>query len=208
MINKKFYIGLFAALYLIVAIVSTVHAIAFFNLANQLILGIMLALGFEIGQAAVLFSILTSPEERNKFMPWTLMCILTAVQILGNIFSSYKYLVLNSADELRYFKEPLAAFVTIPDSTANVIITLIVGGILPLVALCMTGMITNYLSDVKKLPEPSLNTVTNSDNTVIQPKEEMMPEEEQMPLEASFKTEPPKEDIEPEPDKESRFINL
>ena len=56
--KKNIYITLFAILYLSVAIVSTIHAISFFGLANAPTLGVMLACTFEIGQAAVLFSIL------------------------------------------------------------------------------------------------------------------------------------------------------
>ena len=88
--NKKtVFIALFAVLYLAVGLVSTIHAVSFFGLANTPILGTILAITFEIGQAAVLFNLLTSPSQRKRFMPWALMCILTLVQILGNIFSSY-----------------------------------------------------------------------------------------------------------------------
>ena len=42
-ITKYIYIGLFAALYLSVALVSGIHAVAFFSLANAPALGVMLA---------------------------------------------------------------------------------------------------------------------------------------------------------------------
>ncbi len=145
--KKNIYITLFGILYGGVALVSLIHAVSFFALANLLWLAILLAVIFEIGQSAVLFSILTSSTGKSKVMPWTLMCILTAVQILGNVFSSYKYIVSNSPENLRFFKEPVFIWTDIPDAQATVIITYIVGGILPLVALAMSAMVTNYLED-------------------------------------------------------------
>lgn len=147
---KKVYIVLFALLYAVVSITSTIHAFEFFGLANGNIMAIMLACAFEIGQAAVLFSLLTSPKERQKIMPWVLMSILTIVQILGNIYSSYKYIMLNSSDNLQFFKEPIFIWTNLPDNQATVIVTYIVGAILPVVSLLLTSMVTNQLDPNNK----------------------------------------------------------
>lgn len=166
--NKKtVFIVLFAVLYLCVGLVSTIHAVSFFGLANAPILGTILAVTFEIGQAAVLFNLLTSPAQRKKFMPWALMCILTLVQILGNIFSSYKYLITNSTGDLRYFKEPIFTWTDLPDEQCNVIITYIVGAILPIVALCLTEMVVSYLGeeDESETSKKTIDTTNNINNT-------------------------------------------
>ena len=144
-ITKYIYIGLFAALYLSVALVSGIHAVAFFSLANAPALGVMLAITFEIGQAAVLFSLLTNPNQRKKIMTWVQLSIFTLVQILGNVYSSYKYIVSNSMENLRFFKEPVFIWTDLPDQMCNVIITYLVGGILPISALLLTDMLTSYL---------------------------------------------------------------
>ena len=165
-ITKYIYIGLFAALYLSVALVSGIHAVAFFSLANAPALGVMLAITFEIGQAAVLFSLLTNPNQRKKIMTWVQLSIFTLVQILGNVYSSYKYIVSNSMENLRFFKEPVFIWTDLPDQMCNVIITYLVGGILPISALLLTEMLTSYLykeenkvqelikEDNKEEPEP------------------------------------------------------
>ena len=145
--RKKFYILLFSILWLITAFSSFFHAVEFFELSNVTWMGIILAMAFEIGQAAVLMSILTSPQDRKKYTPWVLMCILTLVQIIGNVYSSYKYIMLNSPENLKYFKEPIFIWTQLPDAEATVIITYVSAAILPIVALLMTSMITNYLSD-------------------------------------------------------------
>lgn len=148
--KRNIYITLFAILYSVVALVSLIHSFSFFGLANNDAMAIMLGTAFEIGQAAVLFAILTSSRDRSRVMPWALMVLLTLVQIIGNVFSSYKYLMQHNVTDLQYFKEPIFIWMDLPDAQATVIITYVVGAILPIVALCMTSMIANYLEDNKK----------------------------------------------------------
>lgn len=145
--KRNIYIALFVVLYLAVGIVSLFHSFAFFGLANNTIMSVLLGVCFEIGQVAVLMSLLTSKKEQGRIMPWFLMILLTAVQIIGNIFSSYKYLALHSSEDLRFFKEPIFVWTSLPDNITTVIITYIVGGILPLIALCMTSMVSNYITE-------------------------------------------------------------
>ena len=173
-ITKYIYIGLFAALYLSVALVSGIHAVAFFSLANAPALGVMLAITFEIGQAAVLFSLLTNPNQRKKIMTWVQLSIFTLVQILGNVYSSYKYIVSNSMENLRFFKEPVFIWTDLPDQMCNVIITYLVGGILPISALLLTEMLTSYLyKEEDKVPELAKQEEIKEDK-----KEEPEPEPE------------------------------
>lgn len=179
-ITKYIYIGLFAALYLSVALVSGIHAVAFFSLANAPALGVMLAITFEIGQAAVLFSLLTNPNQRKKIMTWVQLSIFTLVQILGNVYSSYKYIVSNSMENLRFFKEPVFIWTDLPDQMCNVIITYLVGGILPISALLLTEMLTSYLykeenkvqelikEDKKEEPEPEPEPEHKIENEQVQ----------------------------------------
>ena len=176
-ITKYIYIGLFAALYLSVALVSGIHAVAFFSLANAPALGVMLAITFEIGQAAVLFSLLTNPNQRKKIMTWVQLSIFTLVQILGNVYSSYKYIVSNSMENLRFFKEPVFIWTDLPDQMCNVIITYLVGGILPISALLLTEMLTSYLyKEENKVTEPTKQEEIKEDK-----KEEPEPEPESEP---------------------------
>ena len=145
--KKSIYIGLFSVLYLIVAFSSFFHACAFFGLANNTWMSIILAFAFEVGQAAVLFSLLTSAKDRSRVMPWVLMFMFTLVQVIGNVYSSYKYIVTNSVENLRYFKEPIFIWTSLPDDQATVIVVYLVGALLPIAALLLTSMVTNYLTD-------------------------------------------------------------
>lgn len=177
--RKTFYIILFSILWLITAFSSFFHAVEFFELSNVTWMGIILAMAFEIGQASVLMSILTSKQDRKKYTPWILMCILTLVQIIGNVYSSYKYIMLNSSENLKYFKEPIFIWTQLPDAEATVIITYVSAAILPIVALLMTSMITNYLSDQEELKkeqleEKHIEEITNE----IEDKNEDNPQED------------------------------
>ena len=80
-------------------------------------------------------------------MPWVLMAIFTLVQVLGNVYSSYKYILMNSPENLKFFKEPIFIWTDLPDAQATVIVTYIVGAILPICALLLTSMITNQLGE-------------------------------------------------------------
>lgn len=139
---KKILTILFSLLYLAVGLVSVYHAINFFAISNESWLAIILALAFEIGQAAVLFSLLVTKSK--KTMPWILMGVLTLVQVLGNVYSSYQYAAINSVDELQYFTDSVLFFIQDPNPQVNqVMISYITGAILPIVALCMTSMIVD-----------------------------------------------------------------
>ena len=201
MMNKHFrkiFLILFAILYISVALVSTFHAVSFFGLANNSWVSVMLAITFEIGQAAVLFSILTGASGKNKIIPWILMCVLTLVQILGNVFSSYEYLITNSADNLRFFKEPIFVWTDLPDDQCNVILTYIIGAILPIVALLMTSMVTNYLNKDEELTKE----IKDDSRTTVQDGEA------EEPLETNDTIPDTSEETFEEPKKESKFINL
>ena len=182
--RKKFYILLFSILWLITAFSSFFHAVEFFELSNVTWMGIILALAFEIGQASVLMSILTSSQDRKKYTPWILMCILTLVQIIGNVYSSYKYIMLNSPENLKYFKEPIFIWTQLPDAEATVIITYVSAAILPIVALLMTSMITNYLSDQSEETNVLVDvSEKEQENTNIELKDKDEQYEEDVPTE-------------------------
>lgn len=179
-IKNKILLWLFGLLYVSIAFVSTYHAIAFFSLSNPIWLGAILAITFEVGQAAVLFSLLTSVEKKSV-MPWVLMGILTVVQILGNVFSTYKYMMINNMDQIEYFTKSVLFFVQNPNPEYNyVMIAYITGAILPIVALCMTGMVVKMLRDIK------------AEKTAKEPIEQPEEDDGEIPVHVPAKEEPKK----------------
>jgi hypothetical protein len=150
---KKALIILFSLLYIAVGFVSTYHAISFFEISNKTWLAVILAIAFEIGQAAVLFSLLTSKTKR--IMPWVLMSVLTLVQVLGNVYSSYSYMILHNPEQVKYFTDSVLFYLQDPDpQVKQVMVSYITGAILPIVSLCMTSMVVNAAGLEKNEDEP------------------------------------------------------
>ena len=185
---KKIYIVLFSILYVCIAVIGCIHAYEFFGLAtsllrvrggekilkeNQKIMAAVLSGAFEVGQAAVLFALLTSEKERNKIMPWVLMVIFTLVQIMGNIYACYKHIMLYSQDLLQYFKEPIFIWTNLPDAQATVIVTYVVAAILPICGLLLTSMVTNFL-------DKDTNKVKNEEQKVEKKEEKILEENKEI----------------------------
>ena len=82
---NTFIIG-FVILYLATALISYCHAIEFFRIGNDSWMAMTLAAVFELGQMVVLSSLLLS-DNKKTLIPWILLVILTAVQVVGNVFS-------------------------------------------------------------------------------------------------------------------------
>ena len=176
-LNKRnIYITLFALLYVLCSVCSLIHSFAFFGLANNLPMSIMLGTCFEIGQFAVLMSLLTSKKNDGKIMQYILLIILTVVQILGNVFSSFKYLMINSVSDLEYFKKPIFIFTDLPDDITTVIVTWIIGAILPCVCLLLTSMVSNYIMDTD--PDDNKNLIEEDKVTEPAKQEEIKEEPE------------------------------
>ena len=175
-IIRTTYLSLFAILYLCTAFVSTMHAIQFFSLANAAYLGVILALTFEVSQAAVLSSLLIDKSNQKKIVPWLLMFLMCGVQILGNVYSSYKYICLNSLEDLKWFKEPIFIWMdNFPDKEATVIVTWAIGGLLPCVCLLLTEMVTSYIHSDK---ESKVQELTKQEEIKEEPEPEPEPEPE------------------------------
>jgi len=145
--GKKLYwwlMGTFAMLYLAVAFVSTLHAITFFQLANTLGLAILLGAAYEIGQAAVLFSILMS-QNRNRILAWGMMFLLTALQITANVYASFKFMDVSGNQDWTFWQRSILFGVEAEPETYKVIISWISGALLPVVALGMTALVADQI---------------------------------------------------------------
>lgn len=166
--NKyKTLIGLFVCLYVMVAGISFFHAIDFFNVGNNYWMSVVLALAFEVAQAAVLFSILTT-NHRKSWLAWVMLIMLVTVQCSANVFSVYKYMSLSGENFYQYIKDSLLFWMyTIDEREVKVTVSWVIGALLPLIALGMTAMVAdtmNYVDDEQK-SQPNINDKDN-DNRV------------------------------------------
>jgi len=157
--NKGLYWGLivtFLLLYVFVAFVSTLHAIDFFKLANPLSLAILLGVSYEVGQASVLFSILMT-KNKEKFLPWALMFLLTGLQITANVYASFKHIMNSGSTDWIYWQKSILFGVqaTSPEMY-QVIISWISGALLPIIALGMTALVAQQIKLISEESEEKL----------------------------------------------------
>jgi hypothetical protein len=135
---RNFIIGTFVSLYLIVSLISTIHVIDFFKLSNPNWLAISLAVGFEIGAAASLASLIAL-QKMNRFIVWCLFFLLTGMQAMGNTYYAYSH--------LKDFTQWSELFGLIEEDLIyqKRILSIISGAILPLVALGFIKSLVDYI---------------------------------------------------------------
>lgn len=146
--TKSLYYALiatFTLLYLLIAFVSTLHAISFFQLANIGALAILLGIAYEVGQSTILFSILMT-ENKNRLLSWTMMLLLTALQITANVYASFKFMDTAGNNDWTFWQRSIL-FAVQADSPEmyKIIISWISGALLPIVALGMTALVADNI---------------------------------------------------------------
>jgi len=199
-LKYKIFIGAFLFLYFIVAFISFMHSIQFFNVGNEYWMSVLLGCAYELGQAVVLASILLS-ENKKSLLTWFLFIILTCVQIIGNVFSVYKFISVSESDYYKYIQEPLLFWIQgINEQTVKVVISWITGALLPVVALGMTGMVASNLqyANNKKDEKEYANDLNQLNNTEIDKdieiqNNDILPKKEEQRIEVSENT---KKDLE------------
>jgi hypothetical protein len=137
-----FIISIFCGLYFLVATISMINSVAFFDLSHSGLMSWSLAIGFEIGAAASLAAIIIL-EKTNKSMVWGLFLLLTSFQMMANSFHAF----INLEDYMGWIElfgleesEPLFQ---------KRILSIVSGAILPLVALGFIKSLVDYVR-----PEP------------------------------------------------------
>ena len=172
-----FIIGSFVTLYLLVSIISTIHVIDFFKLSNPTWLAVSLAIGFEVGAAASLASLIIL-EKMNKGIVWGLFILLTAMQAMGNTYYEFSHLEnFTGWIELFGLQEEDLIY-------QKRILAIISGAVLPIVAL---GFIKSLVDYIKPTPE-AVQTEPIIEDSII---EEPIMEPVGQPVQESVQVEAP-----------------
>lgn len=158
---SRFVIITFILLYALVSIISTIHVVDFFELSNPYWLAVTLAIGFELGAAASLASLVIL-EKTNKTLVWSLFLAITLMQMQGNMYYAFTnlgpdYITWSELfglieEETLYQKRVLAA---------------VSGAILPLVALGFIKSLVDYIK-----PEDTNTEEVAEDSQLDFPEEE------------------------------------
>ena len=153
LLTNKIFIYAFLFLYALVAFISFCHAIEFFDIGNTHWMSIMLAFAFELGLAVCLASILIGTNKRSN-IAWLLLTILVLVQVIGNTYSVFKFISESGYDYYNYLAKPMLFMIEeVSQETVQVIISWIMGAILPIVALLMTEMVANGIKETQMIDD-------------------------------------------------------
>ena len=157
-IVRKGIIGIFCSLYILVSLISTVHVIDFFEIANPRWMAITLAVAFEIGAAASLASLVIL-DKMNRTLVWTLFITITLMQMQGNLYHAFIHMgdftqwsqLFDLVDEDPLFQKRILAGVA--------------AGILPLVALGFIKSLVDYIkpTEAEELKENLDNILEEED---------------------------------------------
>lgn len=165
--------GSYLLLYIIVAIVSLISSIHFFNLAHQGWMSTVLACSFEIGQMACLFGALTR-RKKGFDIVWIMFVVLTLFQCMANTYAAYIGL-----SEYTSWSELFGLTEMEPIDQKRTIAG-ISGAILPLIALGFIKCLTDFLNEENKgtvqpvefVEEPEEKEETIEDKQTVEEKKE------------------------------------
>jgi hypothetical protein len=146
-------IAIFVSLYLLVATISMINSVDFFNLSHSGILSWSLAVGFELGAAASLAAIIIL-DKTNKAMVWGLFILLTCFQMMANSYHAYSHLE-NYQGWIELFGLQDEEIIS-----QKRILSIVSGAVLPLVALGFIKSLTDYIK-----PEVTTDMLHPQDNT-------------------------------------------
>lgn len=162
--TNKIFIYAFLFLYALVAFISFCHAIEFFDIGNVHWMSIMLAFAFELGLAVCLASILIGTNKRNN-VAWLLLIILVLVQVIGNTYSVFKFISESGKEYYNYLAKPMLFMIEeVSQEAVQIIISWIMGAILPVVALLMTEMVANGIKETQSIDNESHESIDLSKN--------------------------------------------
>ena len=171
-------IGIFVSLYFLVATISMINSVAFFDLAHTGMMNWALAIGFELGAAASLAAIIIL-ERTNKTMVWGLFLLLTAFQMMANSYHAF----VNLEDYMGWIE--LFGLEEEEPIVQKRILSLVSGAVLPIVALGFIKSLTDYLKPDEKI------TTTDVEPVISNEGENKVKEEEPIFTQGDY-IEPPK----------------
>ena len=151
-----FIISIFCSLYFLVATISMINSVAFFDLSHSGLMSWSLAIGFEIGAAASLAAIIIL-DKTNKTMVWGLFLLLTSFQMMANSFHAF----INLENYMGWIE--LFGLEETEPIYQKRILSIVSGAILPLVAL---GFIKSLVDYIRPEQPEVLNEIPNIETPV------------------------------------------
>lgn len=154
-LHQTLIITSFLLVPLIVSFISTMHIISLFQLGNISWMAVLLSITFELGSLASLlsFSVL---HQIKKGPIYLIFGVLFLMQLAGNIYYCFDYCslqVIANPHWLDTFRELLSFIIgeTPELGLTKFIISLIIGTLIPLVSLCFSKSLVDYIEKINEL---------------------------------------------------------
>lgn len=165
----RYAIGiLFLLLYMLVATISAICSIDFFNLSHSQSMSICLAVAFELGAMCSLCAGVFM--KSNRTLSFGLFTLLTLFQMMGNVFHSYTNLTDGFVEWINLF-----GLDELEEIAQKRIVAIVSGAVLPIVALGFIKCFVDYNDRQDNAPEVKSDVETEG----IKPsKEESIKSEE------------------------------
>ena len=151
-------ISIFVSLYFLVATISMINSVAFFDLSHSGLMSWSLAIGFELGAAASLAAIIIL-DKTNKTMVWSLFLLLTAFQMMANSYHAF----VNLEDYMGWIE--LFGLEEEEPIFQKRILSVVSGAVLPLVALGFIKSLTDYIRPEETVTEEAVFTELDKKET-------------------------------------------
>lgn len=179
----RYAIGiLFLLLYMLVATISAICSIDFFNLSHSQSMSICLAVAFELGAMCSLCAGVFM--KSNRTLSFGLFTLLTLFQMMGNVFHSYTNLTEGFVEWINLF-----GLDELEEIAQKRIVAIVSGAVLPIVALGFIKCFVDYNDKQDNVLEDKSD---NETETVEPEKEEDKQEESQITVSEKSSTEEPK----------------
>lgn len=149
--------SLYVVLYVIVATISCICSVDFFEMTHTNMSSIILAISFEIGSMGCLFGALTTLRNKDNALIWIMFVFLTLMQMMNNTYYSYVH-IENYKDWIELFD-----LVDMEEITQKRIISIISGCVLPIVSLSFIHLLVDLLRADDTNNKPINNTITDTD---------------------------------------------
>tara|TARA_R110002153_G_scaffold47808_3_gene135002 strand:+ start:685 stop:1515 length:831 start_codon:yes stop_codon:yes gene_type:complete len=185
-------ISIFVSLYFLVATISMINSVAFFDLAHEGLMNWALAIGFELGAAASLAAIVIL-DKTNKTMVWGLFLLLTSFQMMANSFHAF----INLENYMGWIE--LFGLEEAEPIYQKRVLSIVSGAILPLVALGFIKSLVDYIRpeqsetiDQDEIPEEAWQDVFDIETPIAGSAEPIIEKEiipavgEELPEEDSY----------------------
>jgi len=129
----------------LVAGISISHVVAWYDISNPLMWAIYLSISVEIGAIAALIA----ASQRIKGGVWIMFGLVTFVQLIGNVFYSYKEIDINGDLFKAWIELTTPIFEMIGTDTNDLIsmkrwLAILEGGLLPLISLTSLHFFVKY----------------------------------------------------------------